>query len=303
MEHYDNENPVYPFRRNAQGTIDVAKLRGNVYSYNRKDLTKFNMVFSPRFSFCLENLCIYEYAENSEAVVDGDNVILPEGQVGRWLKYVCLGATVPVSKEYVDGVAMTLDLLLQSQYVNKADLGEIAAIIPKPDWEQNDPDGNGYIENKPQIPTINPHTVIDPTYVKTDNNFSNTAAQKLSGIEANAQVNKIEFISVNGEIQPILNKQVNIVVPEMESGGEIVGGDGLPEAPSDGKIYGRRDAQWTEITIDDTEHNGTGITNEEIDAKISQHNNDLETHKDIRSKLNAIMQALAGNGIEVDFSV
>ena len=211
--NYDDENPVYPFRRNAQGTIDVTKLRGNVYSYDREDLGSlpFNMVFSPRFSFCLENLCIYEYVEDSVAVVDGDNVIMPEGKVGRWLKYLCLGGEVPVSKNEFEfklkGIYTDIDEFYRDMETLRTTQTEMS-----PDWMKQVGE-LGYIANKPDIPIIPAGIVIDPNYTHTDNNFSNIWAQKLSEIEAKAQVNKIEAVSVNGTMQEVVNKQVNVTIP------------------------------------------------------------------------------------------
>lgn len=55
--------------------------------------------------------------------------------------------------------------------------------------------------------------VTDPDYVHTDNNFTDALKEKLENIENNAQVNKIESISKNGAIIPIINKRVNVEVP------------------------------------------------------------------------------------------
>lgn len=49
------------------------------------------------------------------------------------------------------------------------------------------------------------------------NDFTNTLKTKLDGIEANAQVNKIESIKVNNVTQTITNKSVDISVPTKTS--------------------------------------------------------------------------------------
>lgn len=55
--------------------------------------------------------------------------------------------------------------------------------------------------------------VKDPSYVHTDNNYTTTEKNKLAGIEAGAQVNVIEGISVNGtDITPDANKKIAITV-------------------------------------------------------------------------------------------
>ena len=49
------------------------------------------------------------------------------------------------------------------------------------------------------------------------NDFTNTDKTKLNGIESGAQVNKLESIKVNGSVQPITNKSVDISVPTKTS--------------------------------------------------------------------------------------
>lgn len=55
--------------------------------------------------------------------------------------------------------------------------------------------------------------VEDADYVHTDNNYTTTEKNKLAGIAANAQVNVIETIAVNGANQQVSDKKVNITVP------------------------------------------------------------------------------------------
>lgn len=80
------------------------------------------------------------------------------------------------------------------------------------DWNQSNSSADDYIKNKPSIPvipslkelvagtgismvegtnevTISTSAVIDATYVHTDNNFTTALKNKLSGIEAGAEVN------------------------------------------------------------------------------------------------------------------
>lgn len=54
---------------------------------------------------------------------------------------------------------------------------------------------------------------VDANYVHTDNNYTTAEKNKLSGIAAGAQVNKIESIKVNGTAQTITSKAVDITVP------------------------------------------------------------------------------------------
>lgn len=69
--------------------------------------------------------------------------------------------------------------------------------------------------------------VIDGNYVHTDNNFTNALLTKLNGIEAGAQVNKIENIKVNGTNLPISNKTVEFNIPTKTSDLSNDGSDGV----------------------------------------------------------------------------
>ena len=55
--------------------------------------------------------------------------------------------------------------------------------------------------------------VIDTNYIHTDNNFTDLLLTKLNDIEENAQSNKIDIIKVNGVVQEIQEKTVDISVP------------------------------------------------------------------------------------------
>lgn len=58
-----------------------------------------------------------------------------------------------------------------------------AEVNVQSDWSQSDNTADDYIKNKPA------NLVQDANYVHTDNNFTTTEKNKLSGIEANAEVN------------------------------------------------------------------------------------------------------------------
>lgn len=59
--------------------------------------------------------------------------------------------------------------------------------------------------------------VVDANYVHTDKNFTEALETKLNGIAANAQVNVIETIAVNGSDLTPTSKKVNITVPTQTS--------------------------------------------------------------------------------------
>ena len=74
------------------------------------------------------------------------------------------------------------------------------------DWAQNDSEAVDYIKNRPQ------NLVQDPDYVHTDNNFTDADKNKLSGIEAGAEVNvKPDWDAAAGSDAEILNKPQNLV--------------------------------------------------------------------------------------------
>ena len=75
----------------------------------------------------------------------------------------------------------------------------------------------GLLSNTPTIPsktsdlTNDNNTVIDASYVHTDNNYSDTDKGKLAGIESGAEENIIETIKVDSTVlTPDANKAVNI---------------------------------------------------------------------------------------------
>lgn len=65
--------------------------------------------------------------------------------------------------------------------------------------------------------TNDSNLVADASYVHTDNNFTTTLKNKLSNVDAGAQVNKIESIKRNGTALTITNKAVDISVPTKTS--------------------------------------------------------------------------------------
>ena len=73
------------------------------------------------------------------------------------------------------------------------------------DWNQNDSTADDYIKNKPQ------DFVQDPSYVHTDNNFTNADKSKLEGIEAGAEKNVNADWNASSGDAAILNKPTNLV--------------------------------------------------------------------------------------------
>ena len=87
----------------------------------------------------------------------------------------------------------------------KNKLGNIAAgaeVNVQSDWNVTSTTSDAYIKNKPSIPqntsdlTNDSNFVSDASYVHTDNNYTTTEKDKLSGIAAGAEVNQNAFSTV-----------------------------------------------------------------------------------------------------------
>ena len=77
-----------------------------------------------------------------------------------------------------------------------------------------------YISDIPTLTselTNDSNFAVDANYVHTDNNFTTAYMTKLDAIEAGAEVNLIDSISVNSVQQQITNKNVDIFVPTLTS--------------------------------------------------------------------------------------
>lgn len=90
----------------------------------------------------------------------------------------------------------------------------------------------------------------DANYVHTDNNYTTTEKNKLSGIASGAQVNKIESVQVEGTALSISNKQVNITK-------ESLGLDNVDNTADADKTVGKATMLETARTIDGVSFNGT----------------------------------------------
>ena len=86
-----------------------------------------------------------------------------------------------------------------------------AEVNVQSDWNETNTSSDAYIKNKPA------NLVQDANYVHTDNNYTTTEKNKLSGIASNAQVNVLEGVQVNGTDLTITNKKVNVSVPTKTS--------------------------------------------------------------------------------------
>lgn len=73
------------------------------------------------------------------------------------------------------------------------------------------------VSSNPFTRKIELDTKVDkiPAWTLTQNNYTTIEKNKLAGIENAAQVNKIEIIKVDGVVQPIVSKTVDIATPAL----------------------------------------------------------------------------------------
>lgn len=90
----------------------------------------------------------------------------------------------------------------------------------------------------------------DANYVHTDNNYTTSEKNKLSGISSGAQVNKIESVRVEGTALTISNKTVNITK-------ESLGLENVDNTADEDKTVGKATMLETARAIDGVQFNGT----------------------------------------------
>lgn len=122
--------------------------------------------------------------------IDANNVISSTGGSGTYT-----GGTGVVVNNTTHVISLDNDVVIDPNYVhtennftnvykNKLDgIQAGAEQNVQSDWAQTNTSADDYIKNKPA------DLVIDPSYVHTDNNFTNIYKVKLDGIESGAEVN------------------------------------------------------------------------------------------------------------------
>ena len=123
--------------------------------------------------------------------------------------------------------------------------------------------------------------VTDPDYTHTDNNFTDALKEKLENIENNAQVNKIESISKNGAIIPIIDKRVNIEVPTK-----------LSELNNDTNFI-------TDSNYVHTDNNFTDALKE----KLKDIENNAQVNKIESIQLNGVTQNIANKTVNIQLDI
>lgn len=112
---------------------------------------------------------------------------------------------------------------------------------------------------------------VDSAYVHTDNNYTTAEKNKLAAVEANADVNVIETVKVNGTVlTPDANKAVDVAVPTATSD---LTNDGDGESPFATQAYvGTNGGKIDTISV-----NGTAqtITNKNVNITVPTKTSDI----------------------------
>ena len=104
-------------------------------------------------------------------------------------------STNKLSSDLVDDTNHTHKFVTAAQITKLNGIAAGAEVNVQSDWNQTTTTADDYIKNKPSIPTKtsdltnDSNFVSDASYVHTDNNYTTTEKNKLSGIAAGAEVN------------------------------------------------------------------------------------------------------------------
>lgn len=149
-------------------------------------------------------------------------------------------SSLSANKEEIIRGAISLHKISKTGSYN--DLNNLPSLDFIPNSQKGANNGVATLGANGRVPTtqLPSDVVYDNNYVHTDNNFTTPLLNKLNGIEAEAQVNKIESIKRNGTDLEIQDKSVNILVPlktsELENNG-----DGTNPFVTTGKIASTTD--------------------------------------------------------------
>lgn len=116
-------------------------------------------------------------------------------------------------------------------------------------WTESDSSSVSYIQNKPQ------NLVQDPSYVHTDNNFTNADKTKLDGIESDAEVNKINIVKVDGTALSIDPSDRSVNIPPAVATGQTGATAGAMTANDKQKLDGIQTGAEVNVQSDWNETN------------------------------------------------
>lgn len=104
-------------------------------------------------------------------------------------------STNKLASDLVDDTNQTHKFMTSAEKTKLSGIAAGAEVNVQSDWDQTTTTADDYIKNKPSIPTKtsdltnDSNFVSDANYVHTDNNYTTTEKNKLSGIAAGAEVN------------------------------------------------------------------------------------------------------------------
>lgn len=124
----------------------------------------------------------------------GSTIDIPVGDLVAGLQSE-ITSTNKLSSDLVDDTNHTHKFVTAAQITKLNGIAAGAEVNVQSDWDQTTTTADDYIKNKPSIPTKtsdltnDSNFVSDANYVHTDNNYTTTEKNKLSGIAAGAEVN------------------------------------------------------------------------------------------------------------------
>lgn len=124
----------------------------------------------------------------------GSTIDIPVGDLVAGLQSE-ITSTNKLSSDLVDDTSHTHKFVTAAQITKLNGIAAGAEVNVQSDWDQTTTTADDYIKNKPSIPTKtsdltnDSNFVSDANYVHTDNNYTTTEKNKLSGIAAGAEVN------------------------------------------------------------------------------------------------------------------
>ena len=201
-----NDNTTYSFVSDPVVWLDTSQTPAPIYYltfalYFEGTWGHFTSVSSYR----LDTMTPEQWTAKQDALVSGTNIKTINNQSLLGSGNINIQGGGDATDVQVNGTSVTnnhvANLVTQSAY--NASTNKLAT--------KND------IPTKTSQLTNNSNFVSDSSYVHTDNNYTSTEKNKLSGIESGAEVNDISTIKVNGTTQTITNKSVNITVPTKTS--------------------------------------------------------------------------------------
>lgn len=137
---------------------------------------------------------------------------------------------------------------------------------------------------------VNIDYVTEPIFIKSESSLRFVASSSIeSTISASGYV-YVDYLNVIREETDLTTAVANID-ERLTIIEETGGGSGIPDAPEDGKVYGRQDGAWEPIDSANVDLTGYA-TSANVDSKILSHNTDTTAHDNITSKVQNIQTTI-----------